>query len=110
MTYRLILDTLVVSGATPMACILAEGNVLAMTKLHKKWSTKIKNNTWVELPANTPVLLNTALLVALRVVEISEEELKLEKLQNDPAKNRFIENARDFGPTLANESLDGGYK
>lgn len=98
--YRLILDTL------PMTFILEEGTEVAMLKEHKKWASKLKTQKWVNMPAKTPALLNTNLIIALRVIEITPQMMQAEQKMNDPRTNNFLNKASNFGTDL----VDQGYK
>lgn len=98
--YRLVLDTL------PMTFSLTEGTELQMRKDYKKWESKLKKQKWVTLPAKTPALLNTALIIGLRVVEITPHELEMERKMSDPRTGNFLNKATNFGTDL----VDQGYK
>lgn len=99
-TYRLILDTL------PMTFTLEEGTKVEMLKEHKKWASKLQKEKWVKLPSETPALLNTNLIIALRVVEMTAAMLQVEQKMNDPRTSNFLNKATNFGTDL----VDQGYK
>jgi len=98
--YSLVLDTL------PMSFSLDQGSREAMIKAHKKWSIKIKRSLWIDIPAKTPVTMNTKVFIALRVVEITPEQEKASQVEQDPRYKTFFQNAKNIGPDIT----DQGYK
>lgn len=102
--YRLVMDL------QPFTLKVDEGSREGMVKKHKSWMAKIKKNTWVELPAETPVEINTASIIALRVVYISAKDLAMETALDNPSTNAFVDNARSKGAMFTGENLDSGYK
>lgn len=100
--YSLVLDTVPMSFALVTNISLTEAK-----KEHKKWLTKIKQQEWVNIPSDVPVTFNTRAFLALRVVEITPEQIAAEQAQQNPAMQRLFDGASKMGQ---NDFADNGYK
>lgn len=99
--YSLVLDTIPMSFALETEISLEEAK-----KAHKKWITKIKRSEWVTLPVDLPVYMNTSAFIALRVVEITDQERAMARAEKNPAMQKMFQGAQQF----AGDNTDMGYK